>query len=116
MSDPDSGSPIGSLLHHTPKLGIPVEMLQFLMKLLLKQRILAVYHDFHQWRSKVRHVNPNVCDAPLNGAPFPSMRPFLVPIEVETRTKKFSKINIVLRLVKRKDLRAGLYPTCYLIA
>jgi len=34
-------------LHHAPKLGIPVETVQFLMKLLLKQRILAVYHDFH---------------------------------------------------------------------
>jgi len=28
-------------------LGIPVEMLQFLLKLLLKQSILALYHDFH---------------------------------------------------------------------
>jgi len=27
-------------LHHTPKLGIPVEMVQFLLKLLLKQRFL----------------------------------------------------------------------------
>jgi len=34
-------------LCHTPKLGIPVEMVQFLMKLLLKQRIFAVYHNFH---------------------------------------------------------------------
>ena len=34
-------------LHHTPKLGIPVEMVQFLLKLLLKQRFLAVHHDFH---------------------------------------------------------------------
>jgi len=34
-------------LHHTPKLGIPVEMIQFLLKLLLKQRLLAVYHDFN---------------------------------------------------------------------
>ena len=34
-------------LHHTPKLGIPVEMVQFLMKLLSKQRILALYRDFH---------------------------------------------------------------------
>ena len=33
MSDSDSGSPIGSLLHDTPKLGIPVESVQFLMKL-----------------------------------------------------------------------------------
>ena len=43
----DSGSPIGSLLHHTPKLGIRVLSVHFLMKLLLKQRVLAVYHDFH---------------------------------------------------------------------
>jgi len=34
-------------LHHTPKLGIPVEMAQFLLKLLLKQGFLAVYHNFH---------------------------------------------------------------------
>ena len=34
-------------LHQTPKLGIPVEMVQFLLKLLLKQRFLAVHHDFH---------------------------------------------------------------------
>jgi len=34
-------------LHHTLKLGIPVEMVQFLLKLLLKQGFLAVHHDFH---------------------------------------------------------------------
>jgi len=34
-------------LHHTPTLGILVEMVQFLTKLLVKQIILAVYHDFH---------------------------------------------------------------------
>jgi len=34
-------------LHHTLKLRIPVEMVQFLLKLLLKQRILAVYRYFH---------------------------------------------------------------------
>jgi len=45
--DSDSGSPIGSLLHHTPKLGILVESVQFLMKFLLQQIILAVYYDFH---------------------------------------------------------------------
>jgi len=33
-------------LHHTPKLGIPVEMVQFLLKLLLKY-FFAVHHDFH---------------------------------------------------------------------
>ena len=42
----DSDNPIGSLLHHTPKLGILVELAQFLMKLLWN-RILAVYHGFH---------------------------------------------------------------------
>jgi len=31
LSDP--GSPIESFLHHTPKLGIPVEMVKFLLKL-----------------------------------------------------------------------------------
>jgi len=34
-------------LHHTPKLGIPIEMVQLLSKLLLKQRFLAVHHGFH---------------------------------------------------------------------
>ena len=34
-------------LHHTPKMEIPVEMEQFLLKLLLKQRFLAVDHDSH---------------------------------------------------------------------
>ena len=36
---------LDNFLHH--KLGIPVEMVQFLLKRLLKQRILAVYHDFN---------------------------------------------------------------------
>ena len=36
-----------NFLHHTPKLGIPVEMVQCLFKLLLKQSILAVRHDFY---------------------------------------------------------------------
>ena len=38
---------LNHFLHHTSKLGIPVEMVQFLLELLLKQRILAVRHDFH---------------------------------------------------------------------
>jgi len=33
------------------KVVIPVEMLQFLLKLLLKQRFLAVYYDFHRFNS-----------------------------------------------------------------
>jgi len=36
-------------LHHTLKLGISVEMAQFILKLLLKQKFLAVHHDFHQF-------------------------------------------------------------------
>jgi len=36
-------------LDHAPKLGIPVEMVQFLMKLLLKKRILALYRDFYSF-------------------------------------------------------------------
>jgi len=33
-------------LHKTPKLGIRVEVVQFLLKLFLKRRFLAVQHDF----------------------------------------------------------------------
>jgi len=46
-STPTPDVQLDHFLHHTPKLGIPIEMVEFLMKLLLKQRILAVYHDFH---------------------------------------------------------------------
>jgi len=42
-----SDAQLDHFLHHTPKLGIPVEMVQFLLKLLLNQRFLAAYHDFH---------------------------------------------------------------------
>jgi len=38
---------LDQFLHYTPKLGIPVKMVQFLLKLLLKQRFLAVHHDLH---------------------------------------------------------------------
>ena len=34
-------------LHRTFKLGIPVKMVQFLLKLLWKQINLPVYQDFH---------------------------------------------------------------------
>jgi len=34
-------------LHHTPKLGIPVEIVQSVLKLLLKYGFLAVHYDFH---------------------------------------------------------------------
>ena len=47
LTDFDSGSPIEPFLHRSPKVGTPVEMVQFLLKLSLKQIIIAVYHDFH---------------------------------------------------------------------
>jgi len=40
-------------LNHTLKLGIPVEMIQFLLKLLLKQRFLAVHHDSVDCNSQI---------------------------------------------------------------
>jgi len=44
---PTPGAQLDHFLHRTLKLGIPVEMVQFLMKLLLKQIFLVVHHDFH---------------------------------------------------------------------
>ena len=38
---------LNHIFHHTPELGIPVEMVQFVLKLSLKQRILAAHQDFH---------------------------------------------------------------------
>jgi len=35
------------IIHHAPKLGISVEMAQFLLTILWKQRFLAEHHDFH---------------------------------------------------------------------
>jgi len=43
LFDVDSGSSIGSVfLHRTPKFGIPVEMVQFLLRLFLKQNSSCV--------------------------------------------------------------------------
>ena len=47
-------------LHHTRKLGIPVEMVQFLLKLLLKQRFLAVHHDFHWFQQQPNFIPLNI--------------------------------------------------------
>jgi len=38
---------LNHFLHRTPEIEIPVEMVRFLLKLLLKNGILAVHHDFH---------------------------------------------------------------------
>jgi len=40
---PTSEVQLDHFLHYTPKLGIAVEMVQYLLKLLLKQRFLAVH-------------------------------------------------------------------------
>jgi len=37
-------------LHHTPELGNPVEMVQFLLNLLLKQIFLAVHDDLNSFQ------------------------------------------------------------------
>ena len=49
LSDLTPDAQLDCFLHHTPKLGIPVEleMVQFLLKLLLKKSPLAVHHNFH---------------------------------------------------------------------
>jgi len=44
---PTSDVQLDLFLHHTHEMGILVEIVQFLLKLLLKQRFLAVHHDFH---------------------------------------------------------------------
>ena len=43
---PTPEAQLDHLLHHTPKLEIPLEMVQLILKLLLNQRFLDVYHDF----------------------------------------------------------------------
>jgi len=44
---PTPDAQLAHFLHHTPKSRILVEMVRFLLKLLLNQRFLAVYHDLH---------------------------------------------------------------------
>jgi len=46
-STPIPGVQLDHFLNHTLQLGIPVERVQLLLKILLKQRFLAVHHDFH---------------------------------------------------------------------
>jgi len=43
---PTPDAQLDHFVHHTLKLGIPVEIVQLLLKLLLNQRFIAVYHDF----------------------------------------------------------------------
>jgi len=38
---------LDNIFQRTSKLGIPVETVQFYLKLLLKQIFLALHHDFH---------------------------------------------------------------------
>ena len=57
----DSGSQIGSfLLHRTPELGIQVEMVQFLLKLLLKPGLWSRYSNFRLRASKCFGCGSNI--------------------------------------------------------
>ena len=47
LSTPTPRVPLDHFSHHTPKLGILDEIVKFLLKLLLNQRFLPVYYDFH---------------------------------------------------------------------
>jgi len=47
ISYPTPEVELNHFLHHTSTLGFPVEIVQFFKKHVLKQRILAVYCDFH---------------------------------------------------------------------
>jgi len=85
----DSGSPIGSfVLYHTPKLGIPVEMLQFHLILLLKQTILAVYHNFYWLLVATKLLTVKIHSLMLRGRSWkfgkvgllpPTPKPWLMP-------------------------------------
>jgi len=45
--------------------------------------------------------------------PFAINAPHFGAHACRNRDKKYSKINIVFRVVKRQDIRAELYPTSY---
>jgi len=61
-------------LHHTPKFGIPVEMVQFLLKLLLKQIsccaprfqliLTAKFHSLYVHESYILRPTPQPCCRP----------------------------------------------------
>jgi len=44
---PTPGVQLDHFLHHTPNLGISVEMAQFLLKHFLKPRFLVMHHYFY---------------------------------------------------------------------
>ena len=78
-------------LHHTPKLGILVAMVQFLLKLLLNQRFLVVCRDFHWF------YQPNFIPFMLRrwSRKFLSGRSRESKSEIlETRSRKFWKVEV----------------------
>jgi len=86
---PTADVQLDHFLHHIPKLPIPVEMVQFLLKLLLKQRFRAVHHD-------------SLISVKLAVSPF----------TLRSRSRKFCKGRIWCRLfclqLRNPDLKAWL--------
>ena len=86
----ESGSQVAldNFLHHTPKLGIPVEMAQFLLKLLLKQMsccapefplfLTAIFHSVY-----VKESESEILERSESGIG-----------NLETRSRKFWKIGV----------------------
>jgi len=57
---------------------------------LLLQKIVHASNNWRIQRAGLGTLPPNFCFAPLNVLPLISVRPFLVPIKVETDIKKYS--------------------------
>jgi len=63
----------------------------------------------HQWRIQVASFgqlpSPNICAVPFKWRPSVINAPPLMPTQVETEIKQYSKINNILRLVQRQDFQ-----------
>jgi len=74
------------------------------------------YYDVEQWRSQRGQfgaTTPKGLGRPVGGRPFAINFPLLVPIEVETEIKRYSKLNIAFHFVELQDLRDGCLPSLY---
>jgi len=69
-----------------------------------------------QWGAVWGNCPPKRLWRPLEWQHFAINAPLFGAHGSSNRDKKSSKINSVLRLVERQDLRARLYPTSYRIA
>ena len=75
-STPTPDVQLNHFLHRTTKLGIPVETMQFLFKLLLKQIIFTVCHDFHWFLVAIKLLTPNFIQVLLRSWKFWKGRTF----------------------------------------